>query len=462
MEWRTKRKLLYGSVVALLITIVALVVVYFIFFTNQPTCFDGIKNGSERGVDCGGSCNLVCTMDAKLPEVSQAGIFRVQSGIYNGVAVVRNPNIDFGAYDVQYTISAIDDLGREYSKREGVIDLLPGITVPIFEPSLRISDSVNIVDTKISFGDIVWVKNIEQKKNVSVSTSLIENEDTQPFLSGSVTNNEAVAVGSQQIIALVSDDQGNPVGVSSTVVDPIAKGQSKDIFFTWPEPFYVGSRICDAQSGRRISSFLGDVAIVIDRSGSMDDESKDPPEPLTTVKLAAIRFAQSLGTNDMAGVISFANEASIDSFLSSNRIAISQTIDRIDILEDGVQNTNLADGLLKAMETLMSDVARNERKAIVLLTDGVATRPTNPENPDYPEEFALSVATTIKQNNIEVYVIGLGSEVNEKFLREVVSAPENYYGVEAKEELDNIYDNIASDICSNKPAIVKTYVKPFE
>jgi Mg-chelatase subunit ChlD len=460
MQWRTKRKLAYGSLGLFILAVIITVPTYFVFFTNQPTCFDGLQNGLERGVDCSGACNLVCEIDAKSLKITSSGTFRVQTGIYNSVAIIENPNIDFGATGITYVLSAVDALGREYDKRQGIIDFMPGAIVPIFEPSLRVPFNVEIVDTKIVLGDVIWEKNVGQEKKLSVTTGFIENEDVTPTLSGSIRNQEAVSVGGQQIVALVSDDEGHPVGVSSTIVESLQKGESKEIFFTWPEPFYLGSRICDAQSGKRLSSFLGDVAIVIDRSGSMDDEGGDPAEPLHTVKLAAIRFAKSLGSSDLGSIVSFANEATIDSGLIQNTRTLTSVVDKVSIFDDKIQNTNLGDGLAKSLDILNNSNSGNERKAVVLLTDGVATRPKIANNPDYPQEYALGFADELKENEIEIYVIGLGSDVDEEFLQTIASSPQNYYGVDEKESLNRIYDSIASEICSKKPAIVKTYVVP--
>ena len=453
---------MYGTGTFLFFAVIIFVPVYFMFFNNQPTCFDKIQNGFETGVDCSGDCNLVCSHDAESPLVTSSGTFRVQDEIYNSIVVIENKNTDFGAKNVSYKLSVVDSQGREYDKREGVINILPGELVPVFEPSMRVPVGIDVVDTKVVFGNIVWRKNIEPSKNINVSTGVIENTERAPFLSGNVRNNEPVSVGGQQIVALVSDDEGNPVGVSSTIVESLGKGQAQEIFFTWPEPFYVGSRICDAQSGRRISSFLGDVVIVVDRSGSMDDESLSPPEPLNTVKLAAIRFIRSLGKTDMAGIVSFANEASIDSGLSVDTRNLAVIADNINILESGIQHTNLADGLSKSLEILTGSASQNERKAVVLLTDGVATRPLLSGNPDYPQEQALEIAKEIRNAGVEIYVIGLGPDVDSEFLQKVVSQPKNYYGVERKESLNTIYDAIASDICSKKPAIVNTFIVPLE
>jgi hypothetical protein len=38
--------------------------VYKSFFVEIPTCSDVKQNGSETGIDCGGSCTQVCRVQA--------------------------------------------------------------------------------------------------------------------------------------------------------------------------------------------------------------------------------------------------------------------------------------------------------------------------------------------------------------------------------------------------------------
>ena len=214
----------------------------------------------------------------------------------------------------------------------------------------------------------------------------------------------------------------------------------------------------EIKSGKKVSTSLGDVALVIDRSGSMDDESLVPPEPLNTVRLAAINFVRSMGQKDKASLVSFANDATVDSGLTTDFESLIQEIDKVSILTDSIQNTNLADGILKAFNVLLSPESTSERKAMVVLTDGVATRPLDAADEDYPENYARDIAQGVRANDIEMYVIGLGPDVNKEFLVDIAGDPSRYYGANKKEELATIYNQIATSICSKRPAIITTYV----
>ncbi len=458
MEWRTRRKITIGTVVSLVLIAVISIPVYIVFFTGQPTCFDGFQNGFESGIDCGGNCIRVCEEEAQPLITLSAESFQVSQGVFNSVVVIENRNVNAGAHDVLYTISITDNNGRVLDTKEGEIDIPKQAKVALFAGGMRTQGFSGAVNTQVSIGDIEWTKDAPEKSKVDVVLNPVENEDIAPRITGTVYNNESAPSSDVQIIAVVSDDEGNPVGVSSTIAESLPKDGRQEIFFAWPEPFFVGSRACDAQSGKKLGSFLGDVALVIDRSGSMDDEGQNPPEPLNTVRLAAIQFAQSMTGTDRASLVSFANDATIDSGLTDDFARIAQDIDQVSILTGEIQNTNLADGILKAFTVLSSSGSQNDRKAMVVLTDGVATRPLDDSDPDYPENFARDIARAATDSGIEMYVIGLGKNVNEEFLQEIAGVAENYYGAGAKEELAGIYDDIATSICSKRPAVVTTYV----
>jgi hypothetical protein len=85
-SWSQKRQIIYFSIPFFLFLLV-LSFVYFSFFYKPATCFDGVKNGNETGIDCGGSCSLVCTNDALKPITLWSKAFAVTDDVYN-LAVV--------------------------------------------------------------------------------------------------------------------------------------------------------------------------------------------------------------------------------------------------------------------------------------------------------------------------------------------------------------------------------------
>ena len=72
MSWASNRRLAYISVVLFGVLAVVLFVGLVVFY-EAPTCFDGKRNGTEEGVDCGGSCDLICSFSAADIEILADG-----------------------------------------------------------------------------------------------------------------------------------------------------------------------------------------------------------------------------------------------------------------------------------------------------------------------------------------------------------------------------------------------------
>jgi secreted protein with Ig-like and vWFA domain len=114
--------------------------------------------------------------------------------------------------------------------------------------------------------------------------------------------------------------------------------------------------------------------------------------------------------------------------------------------------------------------ARSENKLskiIILLTDGVANNPTDPQGHTeaddikYAENLASKEAASAKSDGIVIYTIGLGNKINESFLKNVASGENNYFFAPTAANLETIYKNISSDICKEMPARIEITYKIF-
>ena len=185
----------------------------------------------------------------------------------------------------------------------------------------------------------------------------------------------------------------------------------------------------------------------------MNDDSLDPPQPLTTAKQAAGEFVERLSAEDLIGVVSFATNAQIEQPLTVVHDKARATIDSLVILPEEEEGfTNIGDAIEQAHQALF-DVRTNrgERKqAIVLLTDGQANKPIDPGG----EPYALERAATARSDNIEFYAIGLGGEVNAAFLASIATVPAQYYQAVTSQDLEGIYKQISAAICERGAAVI--------
>ena len=457
-KWAKHKRLLYiFSAIGILLSL-SIYPLFKIFYV-PPSCSDGKQNQMEVGVDCGGPCSVLCDSQVAPLKVDWVKVFSVSPGLYSVAAYVENPNRVAGVRNAPYRFTLYSADGAVVKEVEGRTFVDSRDRFVIFEPGIRFDGEVEPVSADISFGDMRWEVMQSSRLPITIKNRELKQTRTRPRLDATLVNNSVDDLFDLEAVAVVSDTEGKPVAVSSTFVDVLEKSSQKDIFFTWPSPIsFIPEGGCTTPV---------DAMLVFDRSGSMGFEGSDPPQPLTEAKQAAIAFVESMSGKDKIGLVSFATEASdpIDRELSSDFNVVKDAIDAIAIKEPArKQHTNLGDGIRQATKELLSDRTRsNARKAMIVLTDGVASRPLNPQDKadaEYPSAYAAEAAKEAAEQGIVVYVIGLGDMVNEEFLAtEIASAPENYYSAQSSADLKGIYQKIAKVVCKEEPFLTDIIIR---
>ena len=119
-------------------------------------------------------------------------------------------------------------------------------------------------------------------------------------------------------------------------------------------------------------------------------------------------------------------------------------------------STNTGDAIHFALEEFTSSRNNDDaRKVFILLTDGLATSP----DPD-PEEYARQASRAIKAADVEVFTIGVGTKVNEAFLKEIATDEKHYFLAPQRSTIGRIYEDITTAICEDGPAIIDILPKP--
>ena len=458
-QWSIQRKR-----VILLIIIFALAVLtgapLFFLFYRSPTCFDNKQNGDEVGTDCGGSCQLLCTAQS-LPLILKGDprVLEIEDNTFEIVALIENPNASGEIYRAGYTLKLYNALSTiPLRVVEGETYVPKGASFAIFEGPFVLETGVVPTRAILEWKEesFLWQRNTREKPELVVkdsSLSRLSRENTRPRLDASVENVSLENVSNIDLVAIISDETDNIFAASKTFVDTLPAGESASVVFTWPRPFKIEEDLC---------GYPVDVALVIDRSGSMDDLGTNPPQPLTDVKNTARYFIDQLGRNDLYSLISFANEASrpVDAALGVDLETIQGAINGILIATTSLQNTDIGAGILAAKEELSSTRHREKAsKALVLLTDGVPTLPEKVGISDYPKTYALESAELVRQNGISLYTIGLGKNVDMNFLRRLATTTAEAYFAPSTRELHSIYNQIATKICKKNLAKIDIYVR---
>lgn len=190
-----------------------------------------------------------------------------------------------------------------------------------------------------------------------------------------------------------------------------------------------------------------EVMILFDRSGSMDDDGQNPPEPITTAKEATYAFIDSMERHvDHVGLVSYADTAKRDSPLRSDVTAVKQLISH---LKAGGK-TNIGDAMELGIEEFRSPRARDYAKPfIIIFSDGKANRPQNMD----PIQYAVDQAGIAKNEGITVISIGLGSDVDANTLIRMAS-PNGYYYAPTASDMVGIYNRISKSMDGISPNTV--------
>jgi hypothetical protein len=235
-SWGTKRR----NFIILIITILVVglsSIIFVNFLYTEPTCFDGIQNGKEEGIDCGGTCSLLCSQETFDPIVHWKRYFEVVPGIYNVMAYIENQNINAGTDILEYKFNLYDKNNVAIATRDGVVDLKPKQIVPIIETNLNTG---KLRPVRVSFeikNKIDWQKTEPQEQVINVKNERLYEIDGLPRIAALVENTSFGIVNEIKFIVIVYDFNDNAIATSRTLVESLNGGQSKNIIFTWPQRF---------------------------------------------------------------------------------------------------------------------------------------------------------------------------------------------------------------------------------
>lgn len=205
------------------------------FFNTKPTCNDGVQNGAELGVDCGGSCALICTVTSKEPTVLWARPFKSGGNTYTVAAYVKNDNIGAGAKNVAYSFQLFDAENSLVLEREGTVNLPPVQTIPIIETNINVGtrsvSRVQFAFTKVP--PAVWSK-VPQGSIPTLRTAQQNLSSDASRLNANVLNSGLSDVKNVTAVAVLFDAQGVARAASKSLVTLVPARGFASLVFTWP------------------------------------------------------------------------------------------------------------------------------------------------------------------------------------------------------------------------------------
>ncbi len=158
-----------------------------------------------------------------------------------------------------------------------------------------------------------------------------------------------------------------------------------------------------------------DLVLLLDLSGSTS-------EKINLIRRSAKRFVDATRPNDRVAVVTFTDIARVVSDLSLNRGELKKAIDKI---EKPVSGTNFWDALRFVSESILGSNQVSERRAVVVMTDGVdnALPDVFGDGSLTPFEELLEI---LRRTDIMVFPIYLDTEKEEVKKRRT---PRNAYAI---------------------------------
>lgn len=216
------------------VILLAIGIPLFLSLYKPPTCFDGLQNGEEQGLDCGGSCVRLCPSAFMSPSVSWTRSEEVAPGLYNLSAYIINPNTEGGASNVPFRMVAYDKDGVSIKEVRG------RLTLPPHRNTLAFAGLVDLGKRK-SYKIFFEFTGIPDWKKISDPLSALRMADKKfvDDVNGSsllvtLENSSVYDLSRMSVYAVLYDADSNVLGFSKTVIDGVPSKSTVMAPFTWP------------------------------------------------------------------------------------------------------------------------------------------------------------------------------------------------------------------------------------
>lgn len=236
MSLRHAKQIIYGALYLFLFGGIILAV-YFWSLKPAPSCFDGVQNQGESGIDCGGPCSQVCLPPGLKPlkVVDRVLTFRPDVSRISILGRISNPNPDHAAKSFAYKFSLSNNQNIVVQSFRGSSFAYAGEVKYILLPNVAAPQAAfSHIDLEIQ--DLEWVPAGELEGPPQISVSSVETATSSKGLvvEGQVLNGDTVQFAKVLVVAIFRGQYGQIAGASQTEVDALSPNESRPFSIIHP------------------------------------------------------------------------------------------------------------------------------------------------------------------------------------------------------------------------------------
>lgn len=237
---RIFKQAVYG---AFFLTILSIFLIFlFVGFYRRATCFDGIQNQKEEGVDCGGPC-ISCQLKGLKIAVENIRFFPVGDYRINSIARIRNPSVNYVAR-LDYEIRITNRFGLRAGAAQGITFILPTEIKYLLAPAISVAYR-DISDVRLIIHKIDWqTQENERFPEIAIENIKTTVDERHIETTGEVHHRSAGVVRRLLVAALFFNDGGNLIHFSTTRLDNIAPFSSRTFEIILPRQ-HLGEKNID-------------------------------------------------------------------------------------------------------------------------------------------------------------------------------------------------------------------------
>lgn len=228
-------KQIFIAFVFIAVVLSVIFLIYYLVGWPRPSCFDGIQNQNEEGIDCGGVCNSCEQVHPEEIDVLWIKSINENSNFCSVVAKIKNNNQNYGSGKVPYVFKIYNHQGTLIGEQTDTTFILPNQVKYIIQLKVGIS-SDEIGKITLDFGSIAWKQPAEETPQLFVSQKeYIILGEGQPYsqVKGVLINKNTLNFSKVYIGILLFDSEQQLLEVNTTEINDLLAGQERSFVANW-------------------------------------------------------------------------------------------------------------------------------------------------------------------------------------------------------------------------------------